>query len=57
MTYIDDLKGLCKKHNISLRGQLLVSEGCENQHIEFVEQAYWGESPIRDQSAIKFSVE
>lgn len=52
--FIADLSKLCKKHKITLDGQLLVLPENHPQEITHSDQAYWGNFKVRDMAALVF---
>jgi hypothetical protein len=54
MKFIDDLKALCKKHNVTLDGQLLILPDNYPQEISHTKEAYWGKFRVRGMSALEF---
>ena len=55
MKFIDDLIKLCKKHKMSLSGELLIHKEYHPQNIEHQEQAKWGQFNVRDHAQLRFS--
>lgn len=52
--FTKQLEKLCKKHNVTLQGQVLVIPEQYPQSIEILEEAKWGQFKVRDRSALVF---